>query len=491
MFEGFAFFSALCVTMFFASYFIGFLPLLGNLGEQDPTHQRFWCGSPHRYRVFDRCSRGYRCLASNARTGDALEVAIAKEANGQSAAGGKDDELKRHLRMHLGGRRKLSTTIGLCVHALADGVLLGSASSTRNSEVQMVVFVALVIHKGPSAFALSSLLLMENLERFRIKRHLLIFSLSAPFGAITTYMFLAAVKEGADYSTNLSGMFMLFSAGTFVYVAAAHVLPELESSSNECCPQTSGPLRVANSPSGLSLKEMVVLMLGALAPAQRRYDNMRIRENEIQHRVCFDCGRVVHGNDMVFQHHMVTHEAAFICYQLYHFEKGTTMPRSFAGKSTAILTKQQHQPANMPSKKSKKEKSLREKLEKQMMKRGSTSIPMLGKSRFTSSVTAPKLNRFGEPAKKRGRKPKNLMTLGDQHFINDRPMPSKAPKEPNLSEDESENSYVTDSDQGSEISFKDEVDIEMPVDDDFDEDYVPASMPSTSSRGRPRKPKFV
>lgn len=47
----------------------------------------------------------------------------------------------------LGSRRKLSTTIGLCVHALADGVLLGSASSTKNTEVQMVVFLALVIHK--------------------------------------------------------------------------------------------------------------------------------------------------------------------------------------------------------------------------------------------------------------------------------------------------------------------------------------------------------
>lgn len=30
---------------------------------------------------------------------------------------------------------------------LADGVLLGSASSTKNSEVQMVVFIALVVHK--------------------------------------------------------------------------------------------------------------------------------------------------------------------------------------------------------------------------------------------------------------------------------------------------------------------------------------------------------
>lgn len=30
---------------------------------------------------------------------------------------------------------------------LADGVLMGSASSTKNSEVQMVVFFALIIHK--------------------------------------------------------------------------------------------------------------------------------------------------------------------------------------------------------------------------------------------------------------------------------------------------------------------------------------------------------
>jgi zinc transporter 9 len=70
-------------------------------------------------------------------------------------------------------------------------------------------------------------LLLENLERFRIKRHLFIFSLSAPFGALTTYFLLAAVEGGSEYSTHLSGIFMLFSAGTFVFVAAAHVLPEL------------------------------------------------------------------------------------------------------------------------------------------------------------------------------------------------------------------------------------------------------------------------
>jgi len=166
-----------------------------------------------------------------------------------------------------GGRRKLSTTIGLCVHALADGVLLGSASSTKNSEVQMVVFFALIVHKGPSAFALSSLLLLEKLERFRIKRHLLIFSSSAPLGALATYFFLAAVKEGAEYSTRLSGIFMLFSAGTFLYVAAAHVLPELQDSNSDCnASSSSANLLQTNHSNGLSLREVIVLLIGAAAP---------------------------------------------------------------------------------------------------------------------------------------------------------------------------------------------------------------------------------
>lgn len=57
--------------------------------------------------------------------------------------------------------------------------------------------------------------------------------------------------------------------------------------------------------------------------AQQRYDNIRVRENEMHSRLCRECGRIVHGDDLNFQHHIISHEAAFICYQIYHFEKGT------------------------------------------------------------------------------------------------------------------------------------------------------------------------
>lgn len=112
---------------------------------------------------------------------------------------------------------------------------------------------------------------MENLERFRIKRHLFAFSMSAPIGALATYLFLAAVEEGADYSKHLSGLFMLFSAGTFVYVAAAHVLPELEHVAASdgydlCATSSTAPLKTGSSAAGFAAKELFVLFCGALAP---------------------------------------------------------------------------------------------------------------------------------------------------------------------------------------------------------------------------------
>lgn len=53
-----------------------------------------------------------------------------------------------------------------------------------------------------------------------------------------------------------------------------------------------------------------------ICSAQRRYDNLRVRESDIQQRLCFDCGRIVNGDDFAFQQHMIAHEAAFICYQV-------------------------------------------------------------------------------------------------------------------------------------------------------------------------------
>ncbi|MGH0128125.1 UNVERIFIED_CONTAM: hypothetical protein FKN15_011175 [Acipenser sinensis] len=114
-----------------------------------------------------------------------------------------------------GGRAansKITTTLGLVVHAAADGVALGAAASTSQTSVQLIVFVAIMLHKS-SKEALSEV--------------------------------------------NATGVAMLFSAGTFLYVATVHVLPEVGGTGHSHASNGSGG-------KGLSRVEVVALVYPAM-----------------------------------------------------------------------------------------------------------------------------------------------------------------------------------------------------------------------------------
>lgn len=113
---------------------------------------------------------------------------------------------------------------------LADGVALGAAATTSHQDVEIIVFLAIMLHKAPAAFGLVSFLLHEKVERQQIRRHLGIFSLSAPLLTLLTYFGIGQKQKETLNSVNATGIAMLFSAGTFLYVATVHVLPELTQS---------------------------------------------------------------------------------------------------------------------------------------------------------------------------------------------------------------------------------------------------------------------
>ncbi|KAF1752085.1 hypothetical protein GCK72_018639 [Caenorhabditis remanei] len=166
----------------------------------------------------------------------------------------------------------ISATIGLVVHAAADGVALGSASVINKSDVQLIVFVAIMLHKAPAAFGLVSFLLMESIDRRAIRKHLIVFSAAAPVAALVTFAIIMHMGESMR-SESSTGVLMLFSAGTFLYVATVHVLPELANNK-----QTEYSLVVdATSPSSIghshssgpsyTLKELLLIISGAIVPA--------------------------------------------------------------------------------------------------------------------------------------------------------------------------------------------------------------------------------
>jgi len=153
-----------------------------------------------------------------------------------------------------------TATLGLVVHAAADGVALGAAATTNQTDVEVIVFLAIMLHKAPASFGLVTYLMHEGLERSRIRRHLLVFSLAAPVMGIVT--FLSLTFHGRENLDTLSatGVAMLFSAGTFLYVATVHVLPEVTNLGHGHSHGGGG------GDTGFSKKEMVVLIIGAIMP---------------------------------------------------------------------------------------------------------------------------------------------------------------------------------------------------------------------------------
>uniref|UniRef100_A0A3B4ZZB9 Zinc transporter ZIP9 n=1 Tax=Stegastes partitus TaxID=144197 RepID=A0A3B4ZZB9_9TELE len=120
----------------------------------------------------------------------------------------------------------ITATLGLVIHAAADGFALGAAVATDQVTVQVIVFFAVILHKAPAAFGLVSFLMHAGLEKKYIQGHLLAFSAAAPIFAITTYFILHASGSSSQNQLSTTGVGMLFSAGTFLYVATVHVLPE-------------------------------------------------------------------------------------------------------------------------------------------------------------------------------------------------------------------------------------------------------------------------
>uniref|UniRef100_A0A9L0JA85 Zinc transporter ZIP9 n=1 Tax=Equus asinus TaxID=9793 RepID=A0A9L0JA85_EQUAS len=141
----------------------------------------------------------------------------------------------------------------------ADGVALGAAASTSQTSVQLIVFVAIMLHKAPAAFGLVSFLMHAGLERNRIRKHLLVFALAAPVMSMVTYLGLSKSSKEALSEVNATGVAMLFSAGTFLYVATVHVLPEVGGIGHSHKPDATGGR-------GLSRLEVAALVLGCLIP---------------------------------------------------------------------------------------------------------------------------------------------------------------------------------------------------------------------------------
>lgn len=120
---------------------------------------------------------------------------------------------------HSSSRRghSFATTAGLVIHAAADGIALGASSS--DTGLSFIIFLAIMVHKAPASFGLTSVLLRQGLSSRTARAHLLVFSLAAPVGALATFLFAHLIGSSGGDATGSewrTGMLLLFSGGTFL-----------------------------------------------------------------------------------------------------------------------------------------------------------------------------------------------------------------------------------------------------------------------------------
>ncbi len=125
-----------------------------------------------------------------------------------------------HEHVHHPGSGGLAA-IGLSVHALADGLAIGAATASGEASFSLLVAFAVAVHRVPAALSLGIFLLHQPGGRRTAVRGLLLFTLATPAALVPSALLL----DGADPST--LALVLLFSAGTFVYVATVDTLPAI------------------------------------------------------------------------------------------------------------------------------------------------------------------------------------------------------------------------------------------------------------------------
>lgn len=120
----------------------------------------------------------------------------------------------------------IAAFVGLTIHGVIEGLALASTLVTL--EIGPLVLMAVLVHKAPAALTLTSLLRLGGKKKIDIIRFITGISIATPLGIL-----IGANVIEADTYTDVSGILLALSGGTFLYIASCDLLPELHRSNSE------------------------------------------------------------------------------------------------------------------------------------------------------------------------------------------------------------------------------------------------------------------
>ena len=120
----------------------------------------------------------------------------------------------------------IAAFVGLTIHGIIEGFALASSQMVTN--LGPLVLLAIVSHKAPAGIALSSILKMSKKKNPQILQFVIGVALSGPLGISLAYWILRS-----EYYSSTAGILLSISAGTFLYIGACDLLPEIHRTDGE------------------------------------------------------------------------------------------------------------------------------------------------------------------------------------------------------------------------------------------------------------------
>jgi zinc and cadmium transporter len=124
--------------------------------------------------------------------------------------------------------------VGLSLHSIFDGLAMAAAVAaghqTQSGALGLGTALAVILHKPFGALAISTLMVASHVSRNSQRLVILAFSLVTPIGAL---LFFLGAGLLAQSHPAWVGAALAFCAGTFLCIACADLLPELQFHSHD------------------------------------------------------------------------------------------------------------------------------------------------------------------------------------------------------------------------------------------------------------------
>jgi ZIP family zinc transporter/zinc and cadmium transporter len=107
---------------------------------------------------------------------------------------------------------------GLFFHSLLDGIIIGVGFEV-DPKLGLLTSLGVILHELPEGVTTFSLLL-NSIKRATALKMSIAVALATPLGALISLTFIGGLSEG------MIGIMLAMAGGSFLYVAAADLIPE-------------------------------------------------------------------------------------------------------------------------------------------------------------------------------------------------------------------------------------------------------------------------